>query len=156
MSTFLGVVGLKTLVAYECDTDRLEDLLAQVVSELHHLRVVVPRVEDCANAQEDGLLHAQKRPESAHAGHTKAGGSVEAKYAHNHFRDQSWVAVGRLREERRRERGVRVSGEVVRTSSRIITSPLTPLSDCAHASGGRLSYRRGRTAARSGGPARVQ
>ena len=38
----------------------------------------------------------------------------------------------------------------------MITSPDTPFSDCAHASGGRLSYRRGRTAARSGGPARAQ
>ena len=51
----------EALVAHQGDLDRLEDSVAEVIYELHHLGVVVAAIEDGRDAQQHGLLHGQQR-----------------------------------------------------------------------------------------------
>ena len=47
--------------AYQRNFDALKDGVAVVVHHLHHLAVMIPRIQNRADAQEHGLLHAQER-----------------------------------------------------------------------------------------------
>tara|TARA_B110000902_G_scaffold254121_1_gene317642 strand:- start:16203 stop:16475 length:273 start_codon:yes stop_codon:yes gene_type:complete len=73
-SVLLGMIGLEAIVTDKCNFYGLEDKVAVVVLELHHLGVVVATVEDGRDAKEHGLLHREQR--------------------HHDLRHKSRVAVG--------------------------------------------------------------
>ena len=57
VAALLWMVGEQAVIAHEGYLDGLEDRVAEVVDELHHFGVVIPRVKDGRDAEEHGLLH---------------------------------------------------------------------------------------------------
>ena len=60
MSAFFWMVREEAFVAHQGYLDGLKDSVAEVVDELHHFRVMITRVKDGRDAEEDRLLHAEE------------------------------------------------------------------------------------------------